>query len=116
MNNKKSLPPIVTFAILTTITTFVWIGFEIYRAFTKEPAPAVPPEIIAELDPSLDTEALNDLTQRIHIEEAEIGETQILDLTTLEPLETPGPSPEPSPIPTEEPEEAEEATQEGSLQ
>lgn len=117
MNNKKSRPAIVNFAIMTAITTFVWIGFEIYRVFTKEPAPSVPLEIIAELNPELDAAVLTDLTQRVHIEEAQIKETQILDLNTLKPLGTPQASPKPSATSTGKPVEegTEEATEEGSL-
>ncbi|OGM31105.1 hypothetical protein A2803_05380 [Candidatus Woesebacteria bacterium RIFCSPHIGHO2_01_FULL_44_21] len=121
MNNKKPLPKIVVFAILTTITTFVWIGFEIVRAITKEPSPTVSAEIMAELDSNLDTATLTELTQRIHIEESEIGETQILDLTTLELVEpeepedpvTAEPAPEEEVV---EDEVVQEATEEGSGQ
>lgn len=105
MNNKKSLPTSVTFAILTVITAFVWIGFEIYRALTTDAPPSVPPEVTASLDPTLNTSALADITERIHLEEDKIGETLLPALIHEESLV-------PNESPAEEPDQAEESTEE----
>ena len=111
MNDKKPLPKIVVFAVLTVITTFVWIGFEVYRTLTKDPSPSVPPEIIAELDPNLDTETLARLTQGVHLEESQIQDTEITNIDSAEPdvenLE--------EDIPPVEQEEVVEATDEGEI-
>jgi len=86
MNNKRPLPAIVIFAVLTVVTVFVWIGFEIYRAFTDEAPPSVPPEVSAELNPTLDTAALFSLIQRIQLEDSEIGETPVVQLNSSAPV------------------------------
>lgn len=113
MNTKKPLPTLVVFAILTTVTVFVWIGFDAYRAFTKKPSPSVDPAIIEQLDSTLDAETLTSLTQRIHLEDSEIGETQLLNLDVSQTAETPS---EEQPL-TETPENTEletpESTEEG---
>jgi len=83
MNRKKPLPTIVILAILTAITTLLWVGFEVYRSLTKEPADSVPPEITAELSPSLDLDTLSKVTQRIYLEDNEIGEIEIINSDTL---------------------------------
>ena len=119
MNNKKPLPAIVNFAVLTTITTFVWIGFEIYRAVTKEPSPPVPPEILLELDPNLDTAKLNELNERVHLQESELGETLITNLDNQPPEPTPTATPLPTEAPSQEAtgeaQETGEATEEGTV-
>lgn len=91
MNNKKPLPPVVIFAILTTVTTFIWIGFEVYREYTKEPEPEVPAAVIAPLNPTLDEEVLNKVTQSVYLQEEEIGVTVLLE---NEPSATPTAAPE----------------------
>lgn len=113
MNRRKPLPAIVTLAILTAITTIVWVGFEVVRSFTKEPIQTVPPEITAELTPTLELDTLSKLTQRIYFEEGEIGEVEIIssDLLLPETEETPSEEPEP-----EEEEEGVEATPSGEVE
>jgi hypothetical protein len=121
MNNKKTLPKIVSFAILTSITAFAWIGFEVYRALTREPSPSVAPGITAELSPTLDLNTLSTLEQRIQLEEVEIGITQIIDLTNQEGEEQAEEQPSAEDETTENtetvesPEELLEATEEGEI-
>lgn len=90
MQNKKPLPTIVVFAIFTTITTVVWIAFDVYRAFTKEPSPTVPEEVIRALDPTIDLDVLSEAHERVYLEEGEIGQTEIVlpPEPTEEPVET----------------------------
>lgn len=88
MNNKRGLPTIVIFAILTTITTFVWIGFEAYRAYTKEPALPVPEAVLNPLDPNLDINTLSSVANRVYLKEEEIGTTELESLATQTPAET----------------------------
>jgi hypothetical protein len=113
MNNKKPLPAIVIFAIITTVTAFVWVGFEAIRTFTKKPSPSVPTEVSAQLDPTLDPDALSKLVQRLYLEESEIGQTQIIDLSTLQPE---GETEESQPLPEAEEEVPEEATESSGVQ
>lgn len=84
---KGKLPPLVQLAIFTFITTFVWVSFEIYRAFTK-PAPVdVPAEILQQLDPTLDQVTLDRLVNRIYLEDAEIGDTVIVNTLDIQEIE-----------------------------
>lgn len=88
MKDKVKAPNLVVIAILSVITIVFWIGFSVFRAFTKEPDPKVPAEILAPLNPTLDLEALNRLERRNWLTESEIGDTQLVLPTT-----TPQPSP-----------------------
>lgn len=83
---KPSSPPLVKIAILTVITTFFWIAFEVYRALTLDNNPVLPPEILEPVDPNLDLSTLNQLPQRIHLNEDEIGDTVIISLNTNAPI------------------------------
>lgn len=71
MKTKKQSPFLVKFAILTLITSFVWIGFDVYRAFTEKPTPSVSAQILAPIDPSLDAVLLDKLTNRVYFEEGQ---------------------------------------------
>jgi hypothetical protein len=125
MDKKRPLPIIVVFAVLTVITTFVWVGFEVYRTITKDPAPSVPEEIIAELDPNLDTVALARITQGVFLTDNEIEDTVLINIETFQsninaPEETPIAEPvdEESALPDEELSDetvVEEATDEGEI-
>lgn len=68
---KKQTPFLVKFAILTLITSTVWIGFDVYRAFTQRPAPSVSAEVLAPIDPHLDADLLEKLTNRVYFEEGQ---------------------------------------------
>jgi hypothetical protein len=74
---KKKLPTIVQIAILTTITTIIWIAFDVYRALTFKPAPPLSVEIINSLDPNLDQSSLDKLQESIYLNEDEIANTEI---------------------------------------
>ncbi|OGM73950.1 hypothetical protein A2382_04895 [Candidatus Woesebacteria bacterium RIFOXYB1_FULL_38_16] len=88
---KKGLPTIVTFAIITTITSLSWIGFEIYRKLTVKPSPPVPQEIIEPLNSNLDLELLHSLNTKIYLNDDQIQDTLLI---TNEPQPTPTPTPE----------------------
>ena len=89
---KQKRPNFVTIGILTVITIFLWIGFSVYRAFTITPSIEVSDEIIKPITPTLDTETLSKIDQRVFFEEGEIR--QIL-------ISTPAATPTPTPIETE---------------
>ncbi len=65
MKNKK-LPSLVILMILSLITGMFWIVFNVYRVFTTKPAPAVPEEVIMQLDPKLDTDTINEMRNRLY--------------------------------------------------
>ena len=68
MQPKKTTPFLVKFAVMTLLTSLVWVGFDIYRAFTQKPPPAVSAEILAPVDPTLDTTLLDKLTNRVYFD------------------------------------------------
>lgn len=77
MKSKKKKPFIFKLAVFTVITTFIWVGFDVYRAFTIKPAPSVSAEILNPIDPTLDLEALGRLQEKELLTEEEIGDTQV---------------------------------------
>lgn len=101
---KKPKPPsLVTIIILTTITAVFWVFFSVYRAFTQQPTPSVPPEIIEPFSPDLDEATLGKLQGRTFFAEGEIPTINILTTTPSalpsEELETATPSPTPTATP-----------------
>lgn len=109
MNKKKKLPPIVQLAILTMITSIVWVSFEVYRAFTKEPAPTLASGALTPLDPTLDASNLNALQQRLYLSDSQ--------LTVVTPVPSPTIAPTASASPTLSPEPtASTSTQSGQTQ
>ena len=75
---KKKYPPLVRLLILSTVTIFFWIGFEVYRVLSVKPPPVVSQETLAPVNPSLDVPSLDELQKRLHLSESEISETIII--------------------------------------
>lgn len=69
--SSRKLPKSVTISILTLATAAVWVFFEVYRIITTKPAPTVPPEILAPINPALDQKSLEELPGRIYFENIE---------------------------------------------
>ena len=69
---KIRTPTAVTSAVLTMVTIFFWVGFEVYRGLTVKPPPPVPVEIIKPLEPTLDTSLLDKLNQRLIVPDSDI--------------------------------------------
>lgn len=86
MKQKRDLPKLVVFAIITLITALSWVGFEIYRTLTDAPDPVVPPEVILDLDPTLDQVTLEGLVNKIYLEENEIGDTELANPNAVEEI------------------------------
>lgn len=72
---KKKTPPIVSTAILTVITVFMWIAFSVYRVFTSTPPVNIPPEILEPISPTLDSETLASLASKTYFEEGTVPPT-----------------------------------------
>src|SRR5258708_33500545 len=85
---KLKTPTAVTTAVLTLITIFFWAGFEVYRSLTVKPVPTVAEAVIKPIDPSLDTNTLGKLQQRIFLTNDQIGNIQAV----TEPTATPQPT------------------------
>ena len=101
MKNIKA-PKIVTIGILTLITLVFWVGFEVFRTFTKEPEIPVPPSIIEPINPALDQTALSSLQGRMYLEEGQIGQT-VTQTASPTPVQTVAPTTEPAEIPEASP-------------
>lgn len=85
---KNKAPSIVAIAVLTLITVVFWIFFSVLRLLSTKPAVSVPDEILAPINPTLDTNVLNSLQQRYYLEAGQIPEFQY-SLTTVSEIETP---------------------------
>lgn len=89
---KVRAPRLVTVAIMTTITIIFWVFFGVYNVLVSKPPVDVPPEILEPLDPTLDTEALGQIEQRVFFEEDEIekfaAQTTPAQISTLTPTPT----------------------------
>ncbi|MDP3955526.1 MAG: hypothetical protein Q8Q15_04170 [bacterium] len=68
MKTKTFSKDILTLAILTIITVFVWIGVDVYRALRKPTPPNIPAEQLLPLNPKLETRVIDDLTNRQMLE------------------------------------------------
>lgn len=77
-SKKRKRPPIVNMLIMTVITIFIWIGFDVYRALTVKPAPEVSPAALSPLNPTLDSATLGELQNRVYLDDLTIGDTAIL--------------------------------------
>lgn len=86
MKNPKA-PRLVTVAILTTITVVFWVFLSVYRVLTTKPEPNVPPEILAPINPNLDKQTLETLSDRVFFEEGEVTLPAPLPTATLTPVQ-----------------------------
>lgn len=77
-SKKKKRPPLVNTLIMTVITVFIWIGFEVYRALTIPPPSEVSAAALLPLNPTLDSATLSELQNRVYLDDLIIGDTVIL--------------------------------------
>lgn len=102
MKNIKA-PKLVTIGVLTLITVVFWVGFEVFRTFTKKPEDPVPQAILNPIDPTLDQAALSKVQGRVYLDEGQIGQTVVQKATsTPEPTTVATSSPSASPAATTE--------------
>ncbi len=66
---KPKTDRLLTLAILTAIASVFWIFFNVYRVFTSEPTPSIPPEILEPVNPNLDKNAIAAIAKRLYIED-----------------------------------------------
>ena len=92
MKSRKKTPKLfVTLSLLSTLTVFSWIGIEIYHSFKKTTIPSLLQKDLEPLNPTLDTDTLESLSQRTHLSEAELNQVPEITLISLEeePVATP---------------------------
>ncbi len=104
---KKIKPPsIIVIAILTLATALVWVTSDLVRSLTKKPEVIVPEEVLSDLTPTLDREALEQIQAALYfndsqiIEQANVPEQEPAD-TIDQPVEV---EETPLPVPQIEPE------------
>jgi len=78
-------------AILTLITVFTWIAFDLYRILTKTEIPQVLQKQIAPLNPKIPSATLEELESRISFTQEELNrayvpvvEEELVEETTIE--------------------------------
>lgn len=71
MKRKKS--KITVFAVFTTVAILVWIFTEAYSRLNKRELVSIPPQVIAPITPSLDTEVLGNMEKRLWFSESEFS-------------------------------------------
>ena len=64
MRKKRIDRDIVVVLISTLVTVAAWVGFEVYRAYTKVNIPTGIEQYLGELSPKLDVAVLDDLEKR----------------------------------------------------
>lgn len=64
MQKKQLSRDILILSILTVITVFTWIGFEVYRALTKTEIPTVLKRQIEPLNPVIKRDVFEDLKSK----------------------------------------------------
>ncbi len=104
---KKQKPFFVRIVILSTVTAIVWVGSTIYKTVSKKEEPNIPVQILEPLTPTLDKKVLDELENRVFLEESTIPETRVevgVQAATPKPVETI--APEETPVATESGEEA----------
>lgn len=95
---KEKTPNIVSLAILTLITSIIWIFFSLYRVFTDKSDIKVSQEILEPLSPSLNEEIISEIENRVFIEQNQIPDNIVAKETAVSKIESPSPSPEPEQV------------------
>jgi len=90
---KEKLPYIISLAILTLITSVLWIFFNLYRVFTNKPDYKVSEEILAPFSATLDQKIISEIENRVFIEQNQIPDIVVSKETTVSGIENPSPSP-----------------------
>lgn len=73
MNQFKLGKNILILSILTLLTVFSWIGFEIYRAYTKTTVPKIIQELIKPLNPAINRTAIEEIEKQFQPSEEELN-------------------------------------------
>jgi len=85
MKKRKTKKNILKLVILTTITVFSWIAFDIYHTFRKSTIPQVLQKQLEPLDPNFDKKTLESLQKRRIITLEELDSAP--EMTQFEPTE-----------------------------
>lgn len=64
---------ILVLSIMTLITVIVWVGYEVYSAYTQTTVPRIIKELTTPLNPRIDEEAIEDIEEKYQIPEEELN-------------------------------------------
>lgn len=64
MHKNKIDHDIVVMLVMTLITLVSWVGFEVYRAYTKTVIPPILAKQLREVNPGLDLKVLDEIEKR----------------------------------------------------
>ncbi len=62
----KKTPSIVTFMVLTLITSIIWVSFDIYRRFIDQTDPVVSEDILSQISPTLDMDTISQIKNKVY--------------------------------------------------
>jgi len=81
---------ILILSITTLITVVVWVGYEVYSAYTQTTVPKIIRELIKPLSPNIDEATIEDIQEKYQIPEEELNiiTQPVLELETEEGAET----------------------------
>ncbi|MFC1711610.1 hypothetical protein ACFLZ1_03435 [Patescibacteria group bacterium] len=83
MKRRKTVnKDLFTLSVLTTITVFTWIGFDVYRTLNKSTPKKVEKALLQKLDPTFDKKTIEFLKTRKYVSQEELD--SIPELTNLE--------------------------------
>lgn len=71
MKKKYISRDVLTLSVCTLITILAWIGFDVYRILSREKQPYVPANQLVPLNPKIDEEIINQLSQGAFWEKGE---------------------------------------------
>ncbi len=94
---KNKLPKPITLLILTLLTVVLWVGLSIYRTITVKPPTDVPQNISNPLNPTLDTNVINNIESAIYIPDSEIPALSVKQNEKPASVATPTPVSTPTP-------------------
>jgi len=81
---KQKTPALVNLAIYTTITVFLWIFFDIYRALKKPPVLDIESKILEPVNPNLDKSLLEEIDKSLYFEKSSYEPETPLNETFIE--------------------------------
>jgi hypothetical protein len=99
---KNKLPSLISILILTLITSLMWISFNIYRSLMSQPPPVVSGEVSNPLTPTLDKDSINQIEERLFLDDSQIPDNIAVGTATPVATSTPEATPVASPTPASE--------------
>lgn len=92
-----------TTAVITLISAVVWTSLSVYYTLNKSVDLAIPPEVLAPLDPTYDEQTLQALSQKRQMSDESLpSDFAPITINEVVPVTTPQPSTPSTEIPTDD--------------